>query len=137
MGNKLNYLGENGKGTSMKMVNNLLLAQAMVAFSEGMSLGVALGLTNEQLFNILPGGPVVAPFISAKLNNMKSESFDAEFPLKWMLKDCYLASVTGNENNLQLDLTNTVKEIYQQAVNSGYGDKDFSSVYQFLINNTK
>jgi 3-hydroxyisobutyrate dehydrogenase/glyoxylate/succinic semialdehyde reductase len=137
MGNKLNHLGENGKGTSMKMVNNLLLAQAMVAFSEGLALGESLGLTKEQLFDILPGGPVVAPFISAKLNNIKSETFDAEFPLKWMFKDCYLASVTGNENNIQLDLTNTVKEIYQRAGNAGYGDKDFSSVYQFLINNSK
>ena len=137
MGNKLNYLGENGKGTSMKIVNNLLLAQAMVAFSEGLALGESLGFTKKQLFDILPGGPVVAPFLSAKLNNIECGTFETEFPLKWMLKDCYLATITGNENDIQLKLTNTVHDIYQQAVNSGYGEQDFSSIYKFLKNNAK
>jgi 3-hydroxyisobutyrate dehydrogenase-like beta-hydroxyacid dehydrogenase len=137
MGNKLFYLGENGKGTSMKMVVNLLLAQAMAAFSEGMSLGESLGLTKEQLLEVLPGGAVTAPFLTAKKGNIKQNIYEPEFPLKWMLKDCQLASITGYENNIQLFLTNTVKEIYQHALKHGFGEKDFSSVYEFMVSKTK
>lgn len=132
MGKKIIYMGENGKGTSMKMVINLLLAQAMVTFSEGMALGESLGISKEKLLDILPGGPVVAPFISAKKEKISKENFEPEFPLKWMLKDCRLASITGYENDIYLYLTNTVKEIYQHAAKQGFGEEDFSSVYQFL-----
>ena len=66
MGKKILHIGENGKGTSMKMVINLLLGQAMVAFSEGMLLGESLGISKEQIMEIILGGPVVAPFLSGK-----------------------------------------------------------------------
>lgn len=132
MGRKIIYMGENGKGTSMKMVINLLLAQAMAAFSEGMALGEALGISKEKLLEILPGGPVVAPFLTAKKDKINSENFDAEFPLKWMLKDMKLASVTADEKKLQLLLTKVTKDIYRHAEKSGYGEKDFSSIYKFL-----
>jgi 3-hydroxyisobutyrate dehydrogenase-like beta-hydroxyacid dehydrogenase len=132
MGRKIIYMGENGKGTSMKMVINLLLAQAMAAFSEGMALGEALGISKEKLLEILPGGPVVAPFLTAKIDKINSENFDAEFPLKWMLKDMKLASVTADEKKLQLLLTKVTKDIYRHAEKSGYGEKDFSSIYKFL-----
>lgn len=137
MGKKIIYMGENGKGTSMKMVINLLLAQAMAAFSEGMALGESLGLSKEQLLDILPGGPVAAPFLTAKKEKINKETFEVEFPLKWMLKDCYLASITGYENNIPLYLTNTVKDMYQHAAKHGFGEKDFSSIYQFLTSKTK
>lgn len=137
MGKKIIYMGENGKGTSMKMVINMLLAQAMVAFSEGMALGESLGLSKDQLLDLLPGGPVVAPFLAAKKGNIYKETFEAEFPLKWMLKDCNLASITGSESNIELKLTNIVKNIYQEAVNQGFGEKDFSSIYQFLKSKTR
>jgi 3-hydroxyisobutyrate dehydrogenase/glyoxylate/succinic semialdehyde reductase len=137
MGNKFIYLGENGKGISMKMVNNLLLAHAMVAFSEGMALGESLGLSKEQLLDILPGGSVVAPFLTAKIPNIKKETFETEFPLKWMLKDCFLASIEGYENNVPLYLTDIVKNIYQNADIQGFGEKDFSSIYQFIKNRNK
>jgi 3-hydroxyisobutyrate dehydrogenase/glyoxylate/succinic semialdehyde reductase len=132
MGRKIIYMGENGKGTSMKMVINLLLAQAMAAFSEGMALGEALGISKEKLLEILPGGPVVAPFLTSKKEKIISENFDAEFPLKWMLKDMKLVSLTSDEKKLQLLLAKVTKDIYRHAEKSGFGEKDFSSIYKFL-----
>ena len=39
MGKAVHHIGNHGMGTSMKMVGNLILAQAMVAFSEAIVLG--------------------------------------------------------------------------------------------------
>jgi 3-hydroxyisobutyrate dehydrogenase/glyoxylate/succinic semialdehyde reductase len=39
MGNRIVHIGGRGMGTSMKMVFNLLLGNAMAAFAEGMALG--------------------------------------------------------------------------------------------------
>jgi 3-hydroxyisobutyrate dehydrogenase/glyoxylate/succinic semialdehyde reductase len=137
MGKKILYLGDNGKGTSMKMVINLILGQAMIAFSEGLVLGESLGFTKEDLYNILLGGPVAAPFLSGKKDKIAKNNFEPEFPLQWMFKDFQLASLTGYENNVALPMTNQAKELYSLAIKYGLGEKDFSSIYNFLSGRMK
>src|SRR4026207_1093747 len=65
MGNRIVHVGGHGMGTSMKMVINLLLGNAMAAFAEGMALGEGLGISRQVLFDSLLGTPAVAPFIAA------------------------------------------------------------------------
>lgn len=132
MGKKTIHVGENGKGTSLKIVFNLLLGQAMYAFSEGMSLGEALGIDQSDLFDVLLNSPVVAPFIAGKREKMAQEEFSPEFPLKWMQKDLQLAAETAFENGVFLPGVNTIKEIYALAKKAKYADQDFSSIYKFL-----
>ncbi len=134
MGKKIIYLGENGKGTSMKMVVNMMLGQAMVAFSEAMILGESLGISKDTLFEALIGGPVTAPFLAAKKDKILKNKFDTEFPLELMHKDFQLATQTAYENNIALPAANNTKEIFALAKKFGFGEKDFSAVYQFLKN---
>lgn len=137
MGKKIIHLGPNGKGTSMKMVVNLVLGQAMLAFSEAVVLGESLGFSKEILFEALVGGPVTAPFIAGKQEKILKNKFDVEFPLQLMHKDFHLASQTAYENNVALPSTNAAKEIYALAKKYGLGDKDFSAIYQYLSNTFK
>ncbi len=137
MGKKILHLGANGKGTSMKMVINLILGQAMIAFSEGLVLGESLGFTKEELYNILLGGPVAAPFLTGKKDKIANNNFEPEFPLQWMFKDFQLVSLTGYENNVALPMTNQAKELYSLAIKYGFGEKDFSSIYNFLSGKLK
>src|SRR2546423_5571367 len=51
MGNKIVHAGGQGMGTSMKMVINLLLGNAMAAFAEAMAMGEVLGLSHKVLFD--------------------------------------------------------------------------------------
>ena len=132
MGKNYIHIGDNGKGTSLKMVFNLLLGQAMNAFSEGMALGESLGIDKDTLFNTLLGSPVVAPFITTKREKMDQKNYDPEFPLKWLQKDLQLASETAYEQGVPLPAVNVIKEIYAQAKNSGYADEDFSAIYNYL-----
>ncbi len=137
MGKKIIYMGENGKGTGIKMVINLLLGQAMIAFSEAVTLGEALGFSKEDLFNVLIEGPVTAPFLAGKKDKLAKGNYETEFPLQWMYKDLHLAALTGYENNISLQMTNTSKEIFSLANQYGLGEKDFSVVYEFLSNHKK
>lgn len=132
MGKKVITAGATGMGTSLKMVFNLLLGQAMMAFSEGMVLGEALGLSRENLLEILVGSPVVAPFISGKKEKIATDTFDTEFPLQWMHKDLHLASQCGYETHTPLPAVNAVKEVFALAKNDELGEKDFSAIYSFL-----
>ncbi len=132
MGKAVFHVGGQGMGTAMKMVNNLMLAQAMVAFSEAIVLGEALGISQDTLFNTLLTSPVTAPFLAFKRTKLESGNFDAEFPLQWMHKDAQLVSETAYETGVALPASSVVKELYALAVRNGLGEQDFSAVLKLL-----
>ncbi len=132
MGKKIVHMGEYGKGTSMKMVVNLMLGVAMASFSEALVLGEALGFDKETIFNTLLGGPVTAPFLTAKKEKFAEDKYETEFPLQWMHKDLKLVSDTADETNITLPTASVVKEVFSMANQRGFGDLDFSALYRFL-----
>ena len=134
MGKAVFHVGGHGMGSAMKMVNNLILAQAMVAFSEAMILGLSLGISKDMLFSTILSSPVTAPFLAMKKDKIESGTFDVEFPLQWMYKDLQLASDTAYEAGVAMPASNVVKELFALAVRSGLGEKDFSAIYSVLSN---
>ena len=132
MGKTVYHVGGHGMGTSLKMVNNLILAQAMVAFSEALVLGESLGISKQALFNTLLGSPVVAPFLAFKRQKIEEGKFDADFPLQWMHKDMQLAAETAYEIGVAMPAANVTKEIYALAMRNSLGEQDFSVVYKLL-----
>src|ERR1700736_1928329 len=134
MGNKIIHVGGHGMGTSIKMVVNLLLGTGMAAFAEAMALGQGLGLSQKMLFDSLLGMPTVAPFLASKREKIESGNYEAEFPLRWMQKDMYLASVSAYEAGVAMPLMNVIKEIYRLAMRGGHDSEDFSAIYDYLAN---
>ncbi|MGH8101525.1 MAG: NAD(P)-dependent oxidoreductase [Chthoniobacterales bacterium] len=132
MGNKIVHTGEIGTGTSMKMVVNLIMGNAMAAFSEAMALGQGLGLSSKILFDSLLSTPAVAPFLALKRAKIENRDYDVEFPLRWMQKDMHLATVSAYETDVAMPLTNVAKEVYRLAMRDELGTDDFSAVYEFL-----
>src|SRR6266403_4885787 len=137
MGNKIVHTGGNGTGTSMKMVINLLLGNAMAAFAEAMALGEGLGLSSKMLFDSLLGTPAVAPFLAAKRDKIDNRNYEAEFPLRWMQKDMHLATASAYETGVALPLTNVTKEMYRLAMRDGHATEDFSAIYEFVTDNER
>jgi len=133
MGNRIVHVGGHGMGTSMKMVINLLLGNAMAAFAEGMALGEGLGISRQVLFDSLLGTPAVAPFIAAKREKIEGGNYQPEFPLRWMQKDMHLASVSAYESGVAMPVTNVTKEVYRLAMREGHATDDFSAIYEFAI----
>jgi 3-hydroxyisobutyrate dehydrogenase-like beta-hydroxyacid dehydrogenase len=134
MGNKIVHTGGQGAGTSMKMVVNLLIGNAMAAFAEGMALGEGLGISRTVLFDSLLDTPAVAPFLKSKRAKIYERNYEAEFPLRWMQKDMHLATVSAYESGVAMPLTNVAKEIYRLAMRDGHETEDFSVVYEYLSN---
>lgn len=132
MGSKIVHAGGHGNGTSMKMVINLLLGVGMASFAEAMALGQGLGLSQKMLFDSLFGMPAVAPFLTSKREKIEKGDYAPEFPLRWMQKDLFLASVSAHEAGVAMPVTNLTKEIYRFAMRDGHDTDDFSAIYQFL-----
>jgi 3-hydroxyisobutyrate dehydrogenase/glyoxylate/succinic semialdehyde reductase len=133
MGNKIVHTGEQGSGTSMKMVINLLLGTGMAAFAEAMALGQGLGLSSELLFDSLLASPAVAPFLALKRDKIETGNFEPEFPLRWMQKDMHLASVSAYEAGVAMPLANVTKEMYRLAMRDGHESEDFSGIFPYFL----
>ena len=116
----------------MKMVVNLMLGIAMASFSEALVLGKSLGFDKETLFNTLLGGPVTAPYLSAKKNKFAGDHYETDFPLQWMHKDLKLVTNTAKDAEISLETTSTVKDIFASAEKAGFGNLDFSALYKYL-----
>jgi 3-hydroxyisobutyrate dehydrogenase-like beta-hydroxyacid dehydrogenase len=135
MGGRIVHTGGHGTGTSMKMVINLLLGNAMAAFAEAMALGEGLGLSQKLLFDSLLGTPAVAPFLAKKREKIDNRDYEVEFPLRWMQKDMHLATTSGYEAGVAMPLTNIAKEMYRLAMRDGHATEDFSAIYEFSAAN--
>jgi 3-hydroxyisobutyrate dehydrogenase-like beta-hydroxyacid dehydrogenase len=132
MGKAAHYLGENGNGSAMKILINLMLAQSMAAFSETVHLGEAMGLSKSLVVDMLLNHPVSAPILKGKKDNIMNEEFKPEFPLEHMQKDLHLVALTAFENNYAMPLANVAKELYAQAKHHGLGDSDMSAIFEWL-----
>ncbi len=136
MGKKTIFLGKVGNGSNMKMLINLLLAQSMLAFSEAMVLGEKMAMERDTLFNVLLNVPVTAPFLSLVREKMEKDDYEANFPLQWIHKDIHLATLTAYEKGVSMPSLNIAKEVFSLARQQGYGEYDFSSIYDYLKNNS-
>jgi glyoxylate/succinic semialdehyde reductase len=132
MGNKIVHAGGHGSGTSMKMVVNVLLGDAMAAFAEAMALGEGLGLSRTVLLESLLATPAVAPFLALKREKIETGNYEPEFPLRWQQKDLHLACVSAYESGVAMPVTNATKELYRLAMRAGHATQDFSAIYEYL-----
>jgi 3-hydroxyisobutyrate dehydrogenase-like beta-hydroxyacid dehydrogenase len=132
MGKKVILVGDIGKGASLKMLVNMMLAQSMLIFSEAVLFGEKMGISKDFLLDLLPNLIVSAPFTKFKAKGIKNDNYDVQFPLEWMHKDLHLASLTAYEVNQPLFLANLAKELYAEAKNNGMERLDFSSIYKHL-----
>lgn len=132
MGKKTIHAGEHGRGSALKLVNNLVMGLSMYAITEGLLLGESLGLKQDEILNLLEGSPIAAPMIGLKREKIEKGDYTPEFPLQWLQKDLQLAAITAYEQNIALPGVNLVKEMFAQAKKAGKGNLDFMAIYPFL-----
>ena len=134
MGAKVIPFGRVGQGSAFKMIVNMMLAQSMVVFSEAVHLGESLGIDREFLLNVIPGLPVIAPFTKFKVDAMRNDEYEVNFPLELILKDLHLAALSAYEVNQPLYLASLTKELYASANQAGMGRLDFGAIHRQLGN---
>ena len=132
MGKKVMHIGGLSKGSSFKMLVNIMLAQSMLIFSEAVILGEKMGLDRDFLLDTLPNLVVSAPFTKFKSQMIKEGNYEVQFPLEWMHKDLHLATVSSYELRHPLYLANLTKELFADAVEQGMGRLDFAAIHQLL-----
>jgi 3-hydroxyisobutyrate dehydrogenase len=125
IGRKTVWLGEVGHGSQVKLVVNAYLSLLIEGVAETMELADRLGISHQQLAEVIEGGPLDAPLADAKFHKMDRGDFAAEFPLEWALKDVDL--VIGAAGGQAPPLLAALSGQWHAAVAAGYGRQDISA----------
>lgn len=131
MGKNLHYIGDSGRGQAIKLINNLLVAETIVALSEGILLAGELGLSRKSVLESLSEVPAVSPFMKLKMPNMVSNKFPAIFSLANMRKDLKLALSEVKQKG-KLPVLKLVEKLYKKGVDLGFSQDDLSAILKVL-----
>jgi 3-hydroxyisobutyrate dehydrogenase-like beta-hydroxyacid dehydrogenase len=121
------YMGPSGSGVAMKLVVNTLLGVGMEAVAEAVSLGEALGLPRDLLFDTLAKTAVVSPVQVSKLASAKRQDYTPQFPIRLMHKDFGLVLGAATRAGVSLPATEASAAV-NAAENVTGGEEDFSAV---------
>lgn len=134
MGNRIVHAGPVGAGASLKLVNNLFLAQAQAAWSEALGLAATLGLDASTVHDAILPSHVAPPFLTLKRPKIEARDWSAEFPLKHALKDIRLALESARDQGIRLRQLEASEQLYSEAVSRGWGDSDISAIHEIAAN---
>ncbi|GHC24401.1 3-hydroxyisobutyrate dehydrogenase [Kushneria pakistanensis] len=124
------WLGDAGRGSRMKLVVNAWLIHMMQGIAESARLAQTLGFSPDELWSVLDGGPLAAPYVKAKLDKIGGEEYSAQMALEWGLKDARLALEAAGDTNLPGLVR--ISEIWREAVDAGLGEQDIAAIHDYL-----
>ncbi|QGY29091.1 NAD(P)-dependent oxidoreductase [Pantoea cypripedii] len=124
------WLGAAGASSRMKLVVNSWLIGLMQSLAESTRLAEQFGFSTDDLWKVLDGGPLAAPYAKMKLGMIASGDFTPQMHLVWALKDARLALDAAGD--AKLPALENIVDVWQQAVDAGFGEQDLAAVYQFL-----
>ncbi len=126
------HVGQVGDATRMKVVVNLVQAELMAALAEGLVLGDKLGFKADKILEVLESGGVASPLFNSKGRSISRGDFSRNLALKYVHEGLLIVRDVAEKNKLQLPAADAVRRVYEQAIEDGRGEEDFSAVVKVL-----
>jgi len=133
------HAGGPGAGQAAKICNNMILGATMAVTCEGFVLAQKLGLDPQIFFDISSKAsgqswsmtsycpvPGVGPETPA------DRDYEGGFAAALMLKDMKLALEAAREAGVEVKIGEEAEELYEEFVNRGGGNKDFSAIIKMI-----
>jgi 3-hydroxyisobutyrate dehydrogenase len=138
---RVEHVGANGAGSSMKLAINLPLAVYWEALGEALSLCVDAGIDAKlmlDLFNESSGGANALKNRASKvLMAMQGTQPDVGFDIDGMRKDVRAMTEEAAALGVELPITARVLDSYEAAAKAGWGGQDASSLAAWWLHQAK
>lgn len=133
MAAKIVYVGEkNGMGTTLKLINNLILAVAIEAVSEALVLSAKVGIDPQKVIDITSVGGARTGAMETRGPRMIRRNFSPGFSTDNMYKDLSSAIRLADEAGVCLPATSAAWDILRAAKSRGHGAMDSCCVMTVL-----
>lgn len=129
---KVFYLGKNGTAHAVKLAMNLQIAMLALALSEGITLARGASIDPKIFLEILNSTYFKTGMSETKAYKMLSDSFEPTFTLRNLKKDLDTINEAAKSFGLNLPMATKANEVYQNAVDTGFGDIDYTGILAYL-----
>jgi len=130
----ITHCGGPGTGQAMKIINNMVLFQNVVALAEALALIGYTGVDPELAFEVLSKGS--ADSFALRNHGMKAMLKGAyperAFSSEYALKDIRYALRLAEEAGLFLSGADNAKEVIKKAIRAGYGKEYFPALAKVI-----
>lgn len=133
MAKKVIHMGDNGKGLSAKLAQNMNIAFMYQGLCESLTLARKLGVPAEKMFELIESSMIRSGVAEYKKPFILNQDYTPNFPLKLMHKDIHLMLDAGRENDVKLPGLTKIDEIYEEAAaRPGFNDLDYAVTITLL-----
>lgn len=126
------HVGDVGDGTKMKFVVTLMQGHMMEALSESLVLGDRLGFSSDQILEVLDAGGVASPLLHKKGRSMARGDFRRNLALKYVYEGLRKVKNAADITGTDLPGLDATLGVYEDAVEAGRGEEDFSAIIKVL-----
>jgi 2-hydroxy-3-oxopropionate reductase len=129
MGNPT-LVGPVGSGQVSKLANQIIVGLTIGAVAEAVTLCEKAGADPIKMIDALSGGWADSKVLQTHGKRMINKDFSPKGKTSTHLKDMKNILECANNFNIQLPISNLVKEMYKNLVENGHGNEDHSSLYK-------
>lgn len=125
-------VGQIGDATKMKFIVNLVQAELVQVLAEGLVFGEKMGFNADKILEVLDTRGVASPLFHLKGRSMCRGDFTRSLALKYVNDQMHLVMNAARLVGLHLPAAEAVSRAYEQGVEAGWGEEDFSAVIKVL-----
>ncbi len=124
-------------GQVSKLANQIIVGLTIGAVAEAVTLCEKVGADPNKMIEALKGGWADSKILQTHGKRMIDKDFTPKGKTSTHLKDMNNILECAQNSNIQLPISNLVKEMYKTLVENGHGEEDHSSLYKEIerINN--
>jgi 3-hydroxyisobutyrate dehydrogenase-like beta-hydroxyacid dehydrogenase len=134
IGPTIHHVGDEEQARVVKLAINLMIAGLAELMSEALVLGEAAGVSRATLLEVMGSSAAGAPFVKYKTEPLLRDDFSATFTTALMEKDVDLILAVAEGAGVELPLAGELKRILLGAIEAGFADDDFISLFVHLRN---
>ena len=136
MGSEVTHCGGVGAGQAVKLMNNMVVAQTVVALAEALAVARASGAVEPRvLFETLAKGS--ADSFVLRNHGMKSllpdhHPMEGAFPTRYILKDLSYAIQLAESAGVTLEQAATTRRLLEAAAAAGWSEAYYTAVIRAI-----
>ena len=127
-GNVFNLGEENGNGSAVKVINQLLCGVHIASMAEAIALGVKAGIDSQQLYDVITKSAGNSWMFENRAPHMIQNDYTPHSAVDIFVKDLGIVMGTGKDNKFPLPLASTALQLFTMASAAGFGRMDDSAV---------
>jgi 3-hydroxyisobutyrate dehydrogenase len=129
IGQKVDWLGEAGIGTRLKLVMNSWVLAVTASVAEALALAEGLDLDPSLFLSTLSGAQMDTPYAHIKGEAILKGDFSTSFPAAGAAKDSGLIVAAAQSCGVSADVAKAVREKFERTVKEGHGNDDMAAAY--------